>query len=272
MIDWEVLYIKIITERLSSCGENHHIIPKHAGGVDSDGIVMLKRRDHTLAHYIRWRWKKEIGDKIAYTMMSGQSINPMLDIKSRVYVMKKIVEYYNNPIYIKKKKEEAVNRWKSDEYRTKVRESKQKWLSIENNKNKLVDRLNTEDAKKKRIKSLKEYYKTVENSIISDRAKKAGKTVRETYTKEDIKTFKSRSKQKNGMYGKGYLVSGKKSGKWNGISYIVESNGRFTEYDNQCQLQLAYGVSKITIEKYADTDIIIERGSLKGSKIFTKKD
>lgn len=76
-MNWESLYGKLIAERNDSFGERHHIIPRHDGGTDSDGIVLLTRRNHTLAHYIRWRWKKQAGDFLAYKMMSGLSLNAM---------------------------------------------------------------------------------------------------------------------------------------------------------------------------------------------------
>lgn len=271
MINWERLYNKLLEERVSTVGEEHHVIPKHAKGRDSDGIVILPRRYHILAHYIRWRWKGEIGDKIAYKMMSGQVINPMLDLESRERIMSIIKEYWDNPIHIKKQSEKAVERWLSEDYRSKVKESKTEWMSLSNNRVKCAAPLNTKQARDKAKASILGYYEVVDKELLSSRAKKAAETTKKLYSEEEISKFKSRPGNKNGMYNKGYLNSGKSSGKWNGIAYFIEKDGKVTEYDNKRQLQSKFGISSLTILKYADSGLIIERGVLKGSKLFTKK-
>lgn len=82
-MNWKSLYGKLIAERNDSFGEKHHIIPRHDGGTDDDGIVLLTRRNHTLAHYIRWRWKKQAGDLLAYKLMGGLSVNAMEIVEYR---------------------------------------------------------------------------------------------------------------------------------------------------------------------------------------------
>jgi hypothetical protein len=71
MINWELLYNKLLETKSAETGEKHHIVPKHDGGKDEDGIVILERKHHILAHYIRFRWKGQIYDKKAATLMSG---------------------------------------------------------------------------------------------------------------------------------------------------------------------------------------------------------
>nr|ALO21403.1 putative HNH homing endonuclease [Golenkinia longispicula] len=54
--------------------EIHHILPRHAGGEDSqENLVKLTFEDHILAHYIRWVFLKNPKDRYAYRMMSTQN-------------------------------------------------------------------------------------------------------------------------------------------------------------------------------------------------------
>lgn len=77
MINWEALYFKLLKKE-SETGESHHIIPHHTGVID-DATVVLKYPDHTLAHYIRWRWLKEKGDYVAYKMRLRTPLHKISD-------------------------------------------------------------------------------------------------------------------------------------------------------------------------------------------------
>lgn len=80
-------YLKFIEEarvRAEAClkqnpaffTEIHHIIPRHEGGSDNPtNLVRLIYNDHTIAHYIRWIQYGNENDKIAYQVMSGQSVD-----------------------------------------------------------------------------------------------------------------------------------------------------------------------------------------------------
>ena len=77
-MDYKLLYFKLLKERCQEeKGELHHIVPRHSGGTDQDGLVRLSRRNHTLAHYIRWRWLRQSGDLLAYRLMLGLPENAM---------------------------------------------------------------------------------------------------------------------------------------------------------------------------------------------------
>ena len=60
--------------------ENHHIVPKFEqnNGIsteiinDKNNIVRISLRHHTLAHYVRYKNFRKLGDKLAYLMRSGQ--------------------------------------------------------------------------------------------------------------------------------------------------------------------------------------------------------
>jgi hypothetical protein len=172
MINWENLYNKLIKEKVSLEGEKHHIVPKHDGGKDEDGIVVLERKYHILAHYIRWRWKKQIGDKVAYQIMRGQLLNPMLDSEMKKHVMEIINSMTNDPKYIEYRKNKQIELWKNYEYREKTSKARKVWIEKENNRHILANRLNTETAKKKRIAQIKKYYVNADPLLISKRNSK----------------------------------------------------------------------------------------------------
>lgn len=51
--------------------ENHHIIPKHAGGSnDPTNLIALPFYEHKLAHYYRWLAYDSFKDKYAYLLMN----------------------------------------------------------------------------------------------------------------------------------------------------------------------------------------------------------
>lgn len=80
MINWEGIYNRLITERgfehkpEHNYTELHHIVPRYlGGGNEKENLVRLSLKDHTLAHYVLWRWKGNQQDKVAYLMKGGQT-------------------------------------------------------------------------------------------------------------------------------------------------------------------------------------------------------
>jgi len=80
MVPWEDIYNSLIEKNKNSnliegiYYEKHHIIPRYMKGDNSnENLVYLPFKKHILAHYILWRMYKNIEDKIAYKMMSGQT-------------------------------------------------------------------------------------------------------------------------------------------------------------------------------------------------------
>lgn len=81
-MNWKGIYDKLISRAKSENRvrnneiyyENHHIIPRHMGGDDSDdNLVLLTFREHILSHYILWRIYKYDGDRVMFLMRSGQT-------------------------------------------------------------------------------------------------------------------------------------------------------------------------------------------------------
>jgi len=55
--------------------EVHHIVPRHAGGLDNkENLTVLLFNLHVIAHYVRWVQYNEPGDRIAYSIMSAENV------------------------------------------------------------------------------------------------------------------------------------------------------------------------------------------------------
>lgn len=81
-MDWTLIYKNlmnnaILEKRIKSTEiyyENHHIIPKHMGGDNSENnLVLLTFREHVLAHYLLWRIHGYEGDKLMYSLRNCQT-------------------------------------------------------------------------------------------------------------------------------------------------------------------------------------------------------
>ena len=72
--------------------ENHHITPKFEinYGVSENiiynmnNIVRISSRHHTLAHYVRYKTFRKLGDKVAYLMRSGQTDQAVIERKKLI--------------------------------------------------------------------------------------------------------------------------------------------------------------------------------------------
>ena len=80
MINWEYIYKSFLEKKSNTIfqegfyTEKHHIVPRYLKGVNTpDNLIRLSIRDHVLAHYILWRWKGNLQDRIAYKMKAGQT-------------------------------------------------------------------------------------------------------------------------------------------------------------------------------------------------------
>ena len=146
MIKWDVLYNHLIQSKRSEIGELHHITPKHMNGSDDvTNLVRLTHRYHILAHYILYRWKRQLGDKIAYSMMSGRISNPMHDDEIRKY-HKQIM----NTINVKTKISVSQKKRFSDiSERKKVSEHRKKYINSLPDKNILTLHMQTPECRKK---------------------------------------------------------------------------------------------------------------------------
>ena len=205
MINWENLYYKLLKERvsISPIAEKHHILPRHAGGTDeSFNLVSLLHKDHTLAHYIRYRWKKEFGDSCAYKMMNGNIINPMHDPN----VVKYHITIMNNPDMILHLSNKAKERFTNPEERLKVSNHRKKYISTLSDPSYAARFLHTEESKQKSKAGLIKYCKN-NSEIISAKMKKLHLDIKEnnkSKTKEELQIQYSRGTSINNPNWKGY--------------------------------------------------------------------
>jgi len=155
MIKWNELYYKLLEVRSSNQGERHHIVPRHDGGSDEDGLVLLERRYHILAHYIRYRWKGQNGDGVAYKMMLGQILNPMHD--------QEVLEKHRSFMQSRERRElarkQALKCWNEPNVRINIIEGRQAYIDKLATTNILTQHLNTPEGKVKTQIKQREYYK-----------------------------------------------------------------------------------------------------------------
>lgn len=258
MIYWENIYNKLLESRKCDTGERHHVIPRHAGGSDDDGLVILSHKNHVMAHYIRWRWKGEIGDLAAYRLMGGQENNPMHIPELREIILSKIRELSNDPVYIEKKREETFERWGNPQIREKYVIGRNRYIESLEDKSIVAKHLHTEEHKKRGVKRITQWM--INNP---DKFKESTDRGRQTRL-ENIKNMTSDQLKERFGY------PGDKNPNWE-CYYIIFKDGIETVFESQAHLLRETNISRIAVNKYKDTDVEIPRGKLKGYKIKTAK-
>ena len=257
MINWESLYYHLLETKQvkeGKIGEKHHILPKHDGGDKNSPTVTLKHRDHMLAHYIRYRWKNQLGDRLAYKMMSGQVVNPMHDpealLQHRAY-MKSDKVRANSSKSLKAS-------WSNPVIAQKLKNSRKQYIDNLENTNMLTRHLQSKEVKKKAQESLKVYRDTVDRRILSKIGKKAATTLKTRYTSEEISKWRSQP--------------GSSNSKWKG-SYSIDNGIEEIKFETKVDLQKKMRVDFYVIDKYANTGKPVKMGNLKGYKIhFIEKE
>lgn len=252
MINWERLYYKLLENKKHTIGENHHVIPKHDGGTDGDGIVKLPRRYHILGHFIRYKWKKQVGDKVSYLAMSGQITNPMHNSEMKKYHAE-VMKSKKVKLIHSKAQQKA---WNDSIKRNNLIIGRQKWIDSLPDKKILTTHMQTEQVKEKRNKSRKKYLQKVNKNILKQIGLKAAKTKKERFTDEQIRIMHSNP--------------GKLNGKWKGY-FIIEKNGIKEVFETRLLLQRTKHIDFRIISKYMNTNKEVKCGNLAGYKIFNIK-
>ena len=249
MINWEGLYSKLLEEKQNMGGENHHVVPRHDGGKDEHGIVSLSRRYHILAHYIRYRWLRQSGDRVAYRMMNGQLKNPMHDdqLKAKHKALMQTPE-----------QREKYRKPKSAEAKQALSQARKKYVGSLEDTRVMTQHMQTAEAREKRRLSRIQSHKKNPAKVL-ERAAKAGLTRKE---KNKLLT----QEEKKIKYGSPTVTNGR----WKG--YLVIEKGMDKQiYDTIKQaaeeLKLAYSTLLNAIQRGTGT----EKSILHGTNIYLTK-
>ena len=54
----------------------HHLVPKHRGGTDNDGLVEVSVTCHAMFHYCEWRLHGHWQDRVAWKMLAQTQTHP----------------------------------------------------------------------------------------------------------------------------------------------------------------------------------------------------
>jgi len=250
MIDWQKLYNVLLETKQSLEGEQHHIIPRHAGGKDENGIVRLPRRYHVLAHYIRYRWLQEQGDRVAFKMMSGQLKNPMHDT---------LIKAKHKSIMQTPEQRQKYKKPKSPETREALSQARKRYVSGLENTQVMTQHMQTPEIIEKRRLSIVEGNKQNPGRVL-ERAARAGQARKEKNKLLSAEELKA-------QYGSPTITNGK----WRGY-VVIEKHGTREIYETIKQaaqvLNLAYSTMLNAIKKGTGT----EKSILYGTTIYLSKD
>tara|TARA_R110000868_G_C10690340_1_gene748242 strand:+ start:46 stop:804 length:759 start_codon:yes stop_codon:yes gene_type:complete len=250
MINWENLYTLLLETKQSLEGEQHHVLPKHAGGRDEDGIVRLSRRYHILAHYLRYRWLGAQGDRVAFKMMSGQLKNPMHDA---------LIKAKHKKIMQTPEQREKYKKPKSAETKEALSQARKKYVSALESTLVMTHHMQTPEIIEKRRLSIIEGNKQNPERVL-ERAARVGQARKEKNKLLSAEELKA-------QYGSPTVTNGK----WRGY-VVIEKHGTREIYETIKQaaqvLNLAYSTMLNAIKKGTGT----EKSILYGTTIYLSKD
>lgn len=169
MIPWKNLYehlININKQLIPVKGEyyeKHHIVPRYMGGDNSkQNLVYLSFKHHILAHYILWKIHGNLEDKVAYKMMSGQTVEGRI-LKQQLAVLRSNESNKAEIVSAVFKDKEKVKNIVGKRKKTRYKNNNGNWYSksaiiiksqkAKNNYNKLHNK----EATEKRSKTIKEF-------------------------------------------------------------------------------------------------------------------
>lgn len=245
MINWEVLYNRFIASRRKllfeehQYTEKHHIVPRYLKGSNSeDNLVRLSIRDHTLAHYILWRWYGNLEDKIAYKMKGGQTAEGNLlriELAQRNSVEINRVRWTTNNPMINPENVLKAQQTKRDKYGNKM-VSKQGLEKLKTSYRPGIQ--NSPEAMQKRITSLQNT-----KDAMTD----------QEYVEKYINPWIGEQNAQYGVKRPGELAGnyGKSRGKY----FLVDPQGDIIEFKGIVEL-IKFGVGETVIRSWRNRGII----------------
>ena len=78
--------------------DKHHLVPKHRGGKNADGLVEVTKTQHAMFHFCEWQLHKNKYDYIAWKTISGQ-------IEGEAARRLAAAEYCKNKVWTEESKE-----------------------------------------------------------------------------------------------------------------------------------------------------------------------
>ena len=227
-MNWTVIYKNLIdnallekrTKSTEIYYENHHIVPKHMGGDNSENnLVLLTFREHVLAHYILWRIHGYEGDKLMYSLRNLQTEEAQkIRVKLAVKANRNGGKGFQN--------------WDGDKHPMKdpkkvkqVLETKRKYYNGE---------VMSPEAKKKWLPKIKKRMQEMaKDPEIQEKRSKTIKEINKNLTPEEFKKKYNNAGENNGNYGwiKGYYEA-------------IDPEGNITEYKSQSHIMKELNISQ----------------------------
>jgi hypothetical protein len=253
MINWEKIYNKLIEKNKNQIliegqyYEKHHIIPRYLrGGNENSNLIYLTFREHILAHYILYRWKNNLEDKIAYKMMSGQTEEGRI-LKQQLAV-KKANESNRNEI--------LKELYKDKEF-VKNASKKRKETLLKNN----LDNDGYYYSKESRKKMSAKYKNNYEIYFNKEIIKKRSKSLKQTIDNMSQEEFYN--KYQKHMEGPLHPMFNKKRpgelagnyGKSKGKYILITPKKEIIEFKGIKKV-IEYGINELTIRKWSNKGII----------------
>jgi hypothetical protein len=253
MINWEKIYNKLIENNKNKLlvenqyYEKHHIVPKYLGGGNENlNLIYLTFDKHILAHYILYRWKGNLEDKIAYKMMSGQTE------EGRILKQQLAIKKANESNKIETLRE----LWKNEEFTKKTIEKRKKTMLMNNHDN--DGYYYNEEMRKKMSLKYKNKYEVYFNEKSNKKRSESQRQIIENMTEKEFyeRYVKLMEGPLHPMYGKkrpGELAGNYGKSKRKYILITPEKN--IIEFDGIKKL-MKYGINEITIRKWSNKGLI----------------
>jgi len=245
MINWEEIYKTLLIRRgLEQKLENiyterHHIVPRYlGGGNEKENLIRLSLKDHTLAHYVLWRWKGNLQDKVAYLMKGGQTEKGNIE---RVRLAAEASRKIN------KKRWLLCNPMKDKEIISKAKQIR-------------LQKYNGNFHSKEGLQSIKDY--NTGKQIPSQVIQKIQKTLKETRTNMSDQEYRKKyvepkQGENNPNYGKkrpGELAGNYGTNK--GTYVLTTPRGERLEFKGITKL-IKYGVGETIVRNWRNRGVII---------------
>ncbi len=154
--------------------DRHHLVPRHRGGTDTDGLVSVTKIQHAMFHYCEWRLWGHREDYIAWRALCGSIGAPELSAEKealRIANMrgknrtpeqrKRISEAAKNRVYKKKRKplteqqKKNISEGKKRNPRVITDKVREQCRAAQKLSKGFTGRKHTEDSKKKTSEALK---------------------------------------------------------------------------------------------------------------------